>query len=104
MGITGIDPNLAASLYKNTSNIPSNGGISGNDGGVKFSEYLKEQATESLDTLKASETMSAKAITGEAELTQVVEAVTAAEVTLQTVVALRDRMISAYQEIMRMPI
>jgi flagellar hook-basal body complex protein FliE len=32
-----------------------------------------------------------------------VEAVNAAEITLQTVVALRDRMISAYQEILRMP-
>jgi flagellar biosynthetic protein FliQ len=34
----------------------------------------------------------------------VVEAVNAAELTLQTVVAVRDRMIAAYQEILRMPI
>jgi flagellar hook-basal body complex protein FliE len=33
----------------------------------------------------------------------VVEAVNAAELTLQTVVAVRDRIIGAYQEIMRMP-
>jgi flagellar hook-basal body complex protein FliE len=33
----------------------------------------------------------------------VVEAVNAAEITLQTVVAVRDRIITAYQEIMRMP-
>ena len=32
------------------------------------------------------------------------QAVTSAEVTLQTVIAVRDRMIAAYQEIMRMPI
>ena len=41
---------------------------------------------------------------GTANLTDVVEAVTAAEMTLETVVAMRDRMMSAYQEIMRMPI
>jgi len=48
--------------------------------------------------------MSAQAVTGEADLTDVVAAITSAELTLQTVVAVRDRLISAYQEIMRMPI
>jgi flagellar hook-basal body complex protein FliE len=37
-------------------------------------------------------------------VTDVVTAVTNAEVALDTVVAVRDRVISAYQEIMRMPI
>jgi flagellar hook-basal body complex protein FliE len=48
--------------------------------------------------------MSAKAVTGEADIVDVVQAVGNAEITLQTVVAVRDRVISAYQEIMRMPI
>ena len=39
---------------------------------------------------------------GKAELVDVVTAVANAETTLETVVALRDRMISAYQDIMRM--
>jgi len=34
----------------------------------------------------------------------VVTAVTNAEVTLQTVVAVRDKVISAYQDILRMPV
>ncbi len=50
-----------------------------------------------------SETQATQAVVGNANLQQVVEAVNAAEITLQTVVAVRDRMISAYQEIMRMP-
>ena len=37
-------------------------------------------------------------------LQDVVEAVTEAELSLQKVTAVRDRVISAYQEIMRMPI
>jgi flagellar hook-basal body complex protein FliE len=39
-----------------------------------------------------------------ADLQQVVNAVTAAELTVQTVTAVRDRVISAYQEVLRMPI
>jgi flagellar hook-basal body complex protein FliE len=99
-----IDPSAAAGAYASSSRIPTAGIANKGDDGVKFSEFLKEKASESLDTMKAGEIMSAKAITGQAELTDVVQAVTAAEVTLQTIVSLRDRMISAYQEIMRMPI
>ena len=41
---------------------------------------------------------------GKADLVDVVTAVAAAEATLETVVAVRDQVIKAYQEIMRMPI
>ena len=61
-------------------------------------------AAEAVDTLHSGEKASANAVLGTANLTDVVEAVTAAELTLQTVVAVRDRMLTAYQEIMRMPI
>lgn len=42
--------------------------------------------------------------TGKAEMVDVVTAVAEAELTVQTIVAVRDRVISAYQEILRMPI
>lgn len=110
-----IDPTFAAQAYRNLANTArtgksdedtSTGGAAGagSGGGVSFSDFLKDKARESVDTMKTSEQMSAKAVTGEADLTDVVQAVTAAELTLQTVVAVRDRMVSAYQEIMRMPI
>ncbi|MEL6111611.1 MAG: flagellar hook-basal body complex protein FliE [Pseudomonadota bacterium] len=41
---------------------------------------------------------------GEADLVDVVTAISAAEVSLETAIAVRNRMIEAYQEIMRMPI
>jgi len=105
-----VDPNTAISAYSNSSKIAQ--GATGADesgsgdsaGGVTFSDFLKEKASESVDTLRKSEEMSAKAITGEADITDVVQAVGAAEITLQTVVSVRDRMITAYQEIMRMPV
>ncbi len=95
-----IDPNIAANAYARGSKMASMKGASADDG-ISFSEFLKDQARSSVETLRASETVSAKAVTGEADLTDVVQAVTAAELTLQTVVSIRDRMVSAYQEIMR---
>ena len=112
-----MDPITASRAYQSLSNVGKQ--ISGSDttdtsgeaaggaggaGGPKFADFMKEKARESVETLRASETISAKAVTGEADLTDVVQAVTSAELTLQTVVSVRDRMISAYQEIMRMPI
>lgn len=103
---TIIDPNLAASAYGNSAGLGSMnpGAKVENVGGNNFSDYLTDKVEESIETLRASEVMGAKALTGDAELTEVVQAVTAAETTLQTIVTLRDRMISAYQEIMRMQI
>lgn len=98
-----VDPNIAASAYANTSNVAKKGLVGGSDEGISFSEFLKQKIGQSVETMRAGDRMSAKAVTGEADLTDVVEAVTAAELTLQTVVSVRDRMISAYQEIMRMP-
>ena len=110
-----MDPVTASNAYQSLSNVGKT--ISGGDttttgetggaasgGGPKFADFLKDKARDSVDTLRQSEQVSAKAVTGEADITDVVQAVTSAELTLQTVVSIRDRMISAYQEIMRMPI
>ena len=49
-----------------------------------------------------SEKVSAQAIMGKASMTDVVQAVNDAEMTLQTVIAVRDKIIDAYQRIMQM--
>lgn len=69
-----------------------------------FSDLMEKMAEDVIATGKKSEAMTAKAVTGEAEIMDVVTAVSNAEVTLQTVVAVRDRVLNAYQQIMRMPI
>src|SRR4051812_33012613 len=53
---------------------------------------------------RQAEELSLKQISGEADLKDVVTAVANAEHTLETVVAVRDKVLSAYQEILRMPI
>lgn len=76
----------------------------GVDGAASFGEVMRQAAAEAVETVRASEQTSAAAVVGQADLTDVVTAVSNAEMTLQTVVAVRDRVITAYQEILRMPI
>jgi flagellar hook-basal body complex protein FliE len=75
----------------------------GEPGAASFGELLEQVLTDAVDAGHKSETQATQAVAGGHDLQQVVEAVNAAEITLQTVVAVRDRIIGAYQEIMRMP-
>ena len=70
----------------------------------KCEAFLKNGLDGAARDLRQSEAQSTQALTGKADLQQVVEAVTAAELSLQRVTAVRDRVIAAYQEIMRMPV
>lgn len=72
--------------------------------GTGFDALLKAELQQAVGVLQQSEATSIAGITGNASIQEVVEAVTAAELTLQKVTAVRDRVINAYQEIMRMPI
>ena len=103
MTIDKTASSIAANAYANTLKTTKGAGAESGDK-VSFGDLVQKAATDSIDTMKHGEKLSAEAVTGDASLTDVVEAVTAAEMTLQTVVAVRDRMLSAYQEIMRMPI
>ncbi len=97
-----INAATAAKAYANTAKAAD---LSGDiQKGPSFGDVMKESALNAIRTMRAGESASAKAITGEASLPEVVQAVSAAELTLQTVVSVRDRLIGAYQEIMRMPI
>lgn len=51
-----------------------------------------------------SESTATKALAGKADLTDVVTAIANAETALNTVVTIRDRVINAYQDIIKMPI
>lgn len=93
--------NAYASMAKTGSAAADIGKVAS---GPSFGDMLKNAAVTSIQTMRAGEVASARAVTGQANLPEVVQAVNAAELTLQTVVAVRDRVIGAYQEVMRMPI
>jgi flagellar hook-basal body complex protein FliE len=69
-----------------------------------FAALLDRTLSDAIDAGHKGEAIATAAVSGHTSLQEVVEAVNAAELTLQTVVAVRDRMIAAYQEILRMPI
>ena len=72
--------------------------------GGGFADALKGAINEGVESLNQAERVSRAAAAGKADVNEVITAVSEAELTLQTVVALRDRVIQAYQEILRMPI
>ena len=73
-------------------------------GGKDFSSYIRDAAVEAVDTMHQGETLSKQGIAGTADLNDVVAAVNDAEMTLQTGTTLRDKLVQAYQEIVRMPV
>ena len=95
----------AIAAYNSALKRMGSPGIESRDqAGPGFSDVLAQVAKDAVQTTKSAETASLQAVEGKADLNQVVGAVTAAELTVQTVTAVRDRVISAYQEILRMPI
>ena len=100
-----INALAAAKAYaatQKTSGLDPGSGVGGAGGG--FGDILKAAMTDAVSASKHAESQMAAQVAGKAELVDVVTAISAAEASLETVMAVRDQVISAYQEIMRMPI
>lgn len=69
-----------------------------------FAHMVQGVIDNAIQSSKAAETQMAAQVQGKAQLIDVVTAVSSAEASLQTVMAVRDQVISAYQEIMHMTI
>ncbi|MBF9232622.1 flagellar hook-basal body complex protein FliE [Microvirga alba] len=69
-----------------------------------FGGMMLQVAAKATETLRAGEAAAISGIQGKASVQQVVEAVMSAEQTLQTAIAIRDKVVAAYQEISRMAI
>ena len=69
-----------------------------------FSSVLSEMARQAASTIRASEETAMKGVQGQAPVQEVVQSVMRAQTSLQTALALRDKAISAYQDLTRMPI
>lgn len=72
--------------------------------GSAFGALVETLVANTTDAVAAAEGQGIKAIAGEADLIDVVTTISNAEMVLETVTTVRDRVISAYQDIMRMPI
>jgi flagellar hook-basal body complex protein FliE len=83
-----------------SADIKPQGGPSGGE----FADLVKGAIEEAKNIGQKSEQLSVAGIAGNADVSQVVTAVAEAEVTLQTVVSIRDKVLDAYKDILRMPI
>ena len=69
-----------------------------------FGAFLEDTMNSVLETGRAADHQMQLQATGQGNVIDVVTAVSDAELTVQTIVSVRDRVLGAYQEIMRMPI
>jgi flagellar hook-basal body complex protein FliE len=93
----------AAKAYANMQKSGAMDGVGAATGGG-FADMVKSAMTDVVQNSRHAESQMAAQVQGKAELVDVVTAISAAETSLETVMAVRDQVISAYQEIMRMPI
>ncbi len=104
-----IDFSTAVNAYKEAAGAVRSGKSTAPIGGAEdvdssFAAMVSDSLKSAVAGSREAETLSMKQIAGEADLKDVVMAVANAEQTLQTVVAVRDKVLAAYQEILKMPI
>ena len=104
-------PLAAASAYANVARIASD--VSSlalgrqpaeATGDTSFASVLKEAIGSVADMGRKSDAQTRAAANGKANIVDVVTAVSETEVAIDAVVAVRDRVIAAYEDIMKMPI
>jgi flagellar hook-basal body complex protein FliE len=105
-------PSAAAGAYANVARLtdPSAGpgkaaGVAGEAGnGPSFGAMLKDALNSVTESGRKSDAQTQSMITGKADMVDLVTAVSETEVAVETMVAVRDKVIEAYQSIMSMPI
>ncbi|HEX2943261.1 MAG TPA: flagellar hook-basal body complex protein FliE [Rhodopila sp.] len=71
---------------------------------VDFSSLVGNAARSALQSLHQAEKTTAAGVAGKTDVQSVVEALSNAEVTMQSVVAVRDKVLGAYNDIMHMSV
>ena len=102
--VGGVGAALAA--YRAASQ-PGEGGAAGATAGNaagSFGAVLQRAVEGAVQVGHEADATATRALAGQGSVTDVVMAVSRAELALQTAVAVRDRVVSAYQDVMRMPI
>jgi flagellar hook-basal body complex protein FliE len=99
-----IDPVSGARAYQQAARALQ--GAAGTEGADKidFGSLVQEAVRQAGATTQAAERGALQVAAGQGDIVDVVTAIAAAETQLETVIAVRDQVIQAYQEILRMPI
>ena len=99
--LPGLSTSSALKIYQS---VDSGAALTTPSGDNSFANLLGRALDGVIATGHAADAQAAQAISGHGDLTQVVTAVSRAELALQTTTAVRDRVIQAYQDIIKMPI
>jgi flagellar hook-basal body complex protein FliE len=101
-------PAIAANAYAALAQLrDQSAGLSRDaapDGGINFGSVLKDVMTNVTAIGRKSDAQAQDVAVGKANMIDVVTAVAESETAIQTMVAVRDKVIAAYEEILRMPI
>ncbi|ODT75459.1 MAG: flagellar hook-basal body complex protein FliE [Pelagibacterium sp. SCN 64-44] len=102
--------NAATAAYGNASRLINQAARPNTDltakasSGGSFADILAQNVQDVVDQGKASDQMALDMISGKANVVDMVTALSETEMAIESMVTIRDRVISAYEEIMRMPI
>jgi len=102
-------PTSAANAYASLARLTESAGLqqkAAGEGssGPNFGDMLKEAIGSMTQASRASDVQSQAMAAGKANIVDVVTAVAETEVAIDTLVSVRDKVVAAYEEIMRMPI
>ena len=86
------------------SQIPTGEMSNGSGQGPDFAQMLANSVQGVVDAGKTSDQMAMDMVSGKADMVDMVTAISQTEMAIESMVTVRDRVISAYEEIMRMPI
>ncbi|HRE43388.1 MAG TPA: flagellar hook-basal body complex protein FliE [Terricaulis sp.] len=99
-----IDPLSAARAYQQAAQAARSAGAGEETSSMDFGSLVQEAVRQAGANVGAAEQQAISVAAGKGDIVDVVTAIAAAETQLQTVIAVRDQVIQAYQEILRMPI
>jgi flagellar hook-basal body complex protein FliE len=99
-----VSPLLAARAYQAVQGMGSTPAAASAAAGPSFGDMVKTAMTDVVSSSKAAETLMTAQTQGKADMVDVVTAVASAQSSLSTMMAVRDQVISAYQQIMSMPV
>lgn len=101
-----ISPLLAAKAYAAAQSQATGelGGGAEAVQGASFGDMLKGVMNDTIQASRQAESQMVAGVQGKADMVNVVTAISSAETSLQTLIAVRDQVIAAYQQVMAMQI